>query len=137
MTSHTKGTKTEGGSEQSGDRNICTAERWTRAYSRMQNIAYGTDEILILYCLAHDLNLPVRVRFVVNRAALGQVFLPVHRCSPVSIILPAFQTDSVIYHRRHIISEPRASLNNPTMITSRSMGWQAHSAHRMHRTLLS
>jgi hypothetical protein len=45
----------------------------------------------------------VHVRFVVDKVALGLVFIPVHPFSPVSIIPQMLHTHSFIYHRRCIM----------------------------------
>jgi hypothetical protein len=43
----------------------------------------------------------VHVRLVVDKVALGQVFLRVRPFSPVSVIPPMLHTDSVICYRRY------------------------------------
>jgi len=56
------------------------------------------------------------VGFVVDVVGLGQVFLPVLRFSPVSIIPPLLHAHVFDFHQRHIISVAGTDVNQTLLV---------------------
>ena len=67
-----------------------------------------------MYCLRVSDPGSVLVSFVADKVALGPVFLPVLRFSPVTTIPPMLHIHSFIYHRRYLTFTTRSAIEERT-----------------------
>jgi len=66
---------------------------------------------------------PVYVEFMLDRVAVGQVFLRVLRCTPVSINPPVLHARSFMNHWRYVISAVDSDVESHTIINSILTMW--------------